>query len=878
MSQTLFDGLAMTVEVGFAGPAGGNTIPINSTLASIQWSDVTEYVRNVSTNRGRSTELDTYSAGTCSVLFDNRTRVFDPEHGPSYVGLTGVSGNYLSTPSATLFNGGTNYDIRVRCEPTAWVNGVTVQTFMAKSGASVGNLSWRFTIGGGLLQWWFSTNGTSWTTVNSTTAVGFSAGDSGWVRVTRNKTTGVVTFYTAPDSPIEPTTWTQLGSPVTSSTATIFSSAAAVEVGSVSVGTTGLFTGNVYRALFSTTIGGTAQADFDSSRIAADFSTPPAGVTATISSVTGETWTAIGTTVFGISGQRGGPYYGALTPLRPIRIRVTPSGGTIRTIFTGFVDQWPQSYVNPNDALVAVTASDAFKVLNNYKLPSYWDKTVRAASPTRWYPLVDFAGSFYAFETVKWSSNSAQWMSNAAGVTSSCTTGQSLLIVEPATSSSFDGTKILQINDSLGVYLQTANASAWTVEFWMSTTLTTTGNYGIWNHGNFIHGGSCGLVVSGGNAQIVAQFGHRGTSSTMTTKNVPINVNDGKPHHVALVYQSDASFGNTFNLYVDGVLATVSGSFTDTVDNGYSFMTLGYPINKSATASNNFPNYFQGSIQHLVVYSGTLLSDAEILKHYQVGVGTYLQDQTTDARIQLLLDLISWPSDGTTLGSGQSTVLGIQTTGKGILDALKECEVAEQGRLFMSPTGTVKFVNRSAFGSGNSVNSQAMFGDTSGFDLRYSDITLTYDDRFVFNDVTVQQPGGSSYKIVDSTSQNQYFTKTKSTDAIVSSAYLMVNMATNQLSNYSQPKMRIDSLTLDGRGHPTKQDLLTTLDIGDRVSVTRTPKIGQAIQKQLFIEGITHQFTPKGWQMIFTFSPTFAGPFVLDSPLLGVLDVNTLGY
>lgn len=654
MSELLFDGMALTVEVGFSTTAGGGRVPLGSTLSSINWTDITEHVREVSTSRGRSSELDTYSAGSCQIVLDNRTRLFDPEN-------------------------------------------------------------------------------------------------------------------------------------------------------------------------------------------------------------------------------TAGTYYGNLTPLRPIRIRVTPSGGTIRSIFFGFIDQWPQAYSWPNESTVTVTASDAFKVLNEFKLPSYWNTTILAAAPTAWYPLADFNGSFYAFEIAAWTATSAQWMSSTAAVDSYCTPGEALLADDPATSSSFDGQKILQIVDRIS-----SGASSWTAEMWIQTTETTTGNYGIWNHLNFIHGGSCGLVVSGGNATIVAQFGHRGTSSTMTTKNAQITVNDGKPHHVALVYQSDASFGNTFNLYVDGQLATVSSGFTDVVENNYSFMTLGFPINKSATASNNFPNYFKGSIQHLTVYSGVMLTAADVLAHYQIGAGTYLQGTRTDQRITFLADLADWMTDGLDLNTGDSTVLGVQVFGKGLLDALKEVEAAEQGRLFMSVDGKIRFIDRNAEGSGTFITSQATFSDNPGVgEIKYSDIILTYDDRYIFNEITVTQPNGTFYTESDSTSQGKYFKRTLKIDNFIADdGYYTANTAIYKIQQYKDPKMRIDQMSVNARRAVAYQSPCVTLDIGDRITVERTPQdVGAQIVKTLIVEGVKHSITRDNWVVTFNTSPTLENaPFVLDSATLGVLDTDILAY
>lgn len=45
--------------------------------ASCTWVDITGYMRAFSTNRGRTSELSTYSPGTATVVLDNLTRLFD---------------------------------------------------------------------------------------------------------------------------------------------------------------------------------------------------------------------------------------------------------------------------------------------------------------------------------------------------------------------------------------------------------------------------------------------------------------------------------------------------------------------------------------------------------------------------------------------------------------------------------------------------------------------------------------------------------------------------------------------------------------------------------------------------------------------------------
>lgn len=82
--SALFDGVSCTVEIGFSTTSGGaNTVPLNSTLSDIVWSDVTQYVRGLSWSRGRSNELDTFQTGSASVVLANADRRFDPEYASS---------------------------------------------------------------------------------------------------------------------------------------------------------------------------------------------------------------------------------------------------------------------------------------------------------------------------------------------------------------------------------------------------------------------------------------------------------------------------------------------------------------------------------------------------------------------------------------------------------------------------------------------------------------------------------------------------------------------------------------------------------------------------------------------------------------------------
>ncbi len=194
--------------------------------------------------------------------------------GGKFANCVGVFGNSFSTPdsSANSITG----DIDIRCYAAAadWTPGAN-GTLVAKTDS----YSFQSAAGGPLAFWYSSTTGAFDTFKNSTVAISFADLTAGWVRVTRSASTGDIKFYTSLDS----STWTQLGTTVTSAISGIADSGNVLAIGSQGFRE---FLGRCYRAqLYSTIDGTTAVVDFN----------PNSYTTGTTwTSVTGEVWTING--------------------------------------------------------------------------------------------------------------------------------------------------------------------------------------------------------------------------------------------------------------------------------------------------------------------------------------------------------------------------------------------------------------------------------------------------------------------------------------------------------------------------------------------------------------------------------------------------------
>lgn len=572
-----------------------------------------------------------------------------------------------------------------------------------------------------------------------------------------------------------------------------------------------------------------------------------------------------------------GPYYGTLTPLRPVRIRAQYGAGATTNLFFGWIEQWPQTYVNPTDAVVTVTASDSFKILNLLKLPSYWQYHVQQDARVLAFVRMDdgaVSSVLDSFNNVSFGSYKTNAGASTVGVP-----GSSLLVNDDNASSVFDGTRYVDVP----YRLQPTGVS-----FWISSSQTTAGSYGLVSFDSDLP--SCiGMDVTAGGvgtlrftrAQNLIPSGTIAQAYTTT-----VQINDGKPHHV-LLNTNDPNIGGGLGIYIDGVLATLSlGSFNDfTGSRAQTGIGRKYSSLVSGSAAGvDFTSNFVGTIDEVLFYkfvSGQFVTSTDATTNYQIGAGTYLAGQRTDQRISTVLTMAEWMTDGTDLSTGSGTVQAISTQNKAPLQVAQDCEAAEQGRLFIDRDGKVKFISRNTLATTSTYNtSQYTFGDGAG-ELGYSSLQFEFNDRLVFNRSVVGREGGSTVTVEDATSQGQFFVRTDSVSSlIVDSDQQIIDIANARVAAYQQPRLRVEQLTFSPRQAPSSlYPVAIGVEIGTRLTVKRRPQgVGSVLSKEVVVEGISHSISPDGWETVFTLSPVFTSTFILDSSTFGVLDSNQLGF
>jgi hypothetical protein len=308
--------------------------------------DVSQYVRSVSIDRGRSRELDRFEAGTFSVAFDNRLRYFDPQYTDSTTRTNLVKNPIPSTsapvsPQETwqMLNRGTGGAGTTVLTANGAVDTVTTaaSTVVYSFGITGGTTAARIQVTAGLTYAFSMYVTSSVNDVRRLAATFYDAGGTSLgdvvVGVGQTLTAGVETrlvgTYTAP--------------------------AGAVSVRMYGGNTTG----SIIRPLNSTMTWRYAMVE-QASTVGTYFSGNTTDTNYQIYSWSGTAQASTSTLV-----QYANPYYGLIIPNLGVQI-LSEGYGRI----WGFIKDWNLSYDISGDSLAISTGADAFSFLAQQQLSS----------------------------------------------------------------------------------------------------------------------------------------------------------------------------------------------------------------------------------------------------------------------------------------------------------------------------------------------------------------------------------------------------------------------------------------------------------------------------------------------------------------------------
>ena len=161
------------------------------------------------------------------------------EHqGSNFAFIPGLTGNYLSVPDSNPLDITGNIDLRAQIALDDWTP--PAENVIIAKASSASTRSYKLSIlSNGRIRLSLSTNGSTWTTIDSTVATGLTNRAIKWIRATIDVDNGLSQnesrFWLSDDG----FTWSQLGTTVVNSgTLSIFSSSSPVEIGTEQTGQT----------------------------------------------------------------------------------------------------------------------------------------------------------------------------------------------------------------------------------------------------------------------------------------------------------------------------------------------------------------------------------------------------------------------------------------------------------------------------------------------------------------------------------------------------------------------------------------------------------------------------------------------------------------
>ena len=234
------------------------------------------------------------------------------------------------------------------------------------------------------------------------------------------------------------------------------------------------------------------------------------------------------------------------------------------------------------------------------------------------------------------------------------------------------------------------------------------------------------------------------------------------------------------------------------------------------------------------------LQCADLIKNlarFEITSAGYSQ-QLSGTRIGNVLTSFGYVAT-TDLDAGQSNII---TTGalasKNAMEHIFEVTEAERGIFFIAGNGYPTFHDRHARMKSPFNSSSATFGDDLG-ENKYQILEPSYDDEFIYNDISLTRSGGTAQTATDATSKGDYGTRSLSKIGLLLTVDTeALSQAQFLLSQYKNPAFRIKAITL----YPQADEVnlypkVLNYDLSTRITL----RLNQAsLDTDYHIEGISH--------------------------------------
>ena len=253
--------------------------------------------------------------------------------------------------------------------------------------------------------------------------------------------------------------------------------------------------------------------------------------------------------------------------------------------------------------------------------------------------------------------------------------------------------------------------------------------------------------------------------------------------------------------------------------------------------------------------------------------------QLSGARINNILDQISWPATMRDVDTGLTTLQNDPGTNRTALQAMQTVADSEYGALYVDESGNFVFQDR-AVTAGSIGDTPTVFND-DGTGISYVDAQWILNDVLIFNKATISRLGGTAQVATDQDSIDKYFLHSYFLDGLLMQTdAVALDYAQAYVASRAETSIRVDSVTLDLYTPNYNSGIIAALnlDFFDPITVSTTQPGGSVLTKTLQIFGVAMNITPNSWRTTFTTLEPVIDAFILNNNIYGTLDYNVLSY
>ena len=253
--------------------------------------------------------------------------------------------------------------------------------------------------------------------------------------------------------------------------------------------------------------------------------------------------------------------------------------------------------------------------------------------------------------------------------------------------------------------------------------------------------------------------------------------------------------------------------------------------------------------------------------------------QLSGARINNLLDTISWPASQRDVDAGLTTVQVDPGTARTALAAMQTVETTEFGSLYVDAAGSFVFQDRTV--TTTSVAGTAIDFNDDGTGITYFNAVWVTNDLLVFNQANVTATGLATQTASDQPSIDKYFLHSyNAQNLLMQDTATALNYAQAFVAANAETSVRCDAIELDLYTPDYNAGVIAALDLDyfDPVTITTKQPGATVLTKRLQIFGKAMSITPNSWRVVMTTLEPILDGFILDSTISGILDTSVLSY